>query len=112
MPQASDELRAQWPGGDEEAIAYLESRGFVLRRDWSWRPPTDRTTINERECSALQYLIDEWDFDGVISDETYKALEEMRMRYAKTKREWDFMINGMARPMLSNISIVDVEEIF
>lgn len=67
MPQASEELRAEWPGWDAEAIAYLESRGYTLERDWTWTHPTIKTheAMEQREWSALVYLIHEWDFGGL-----------------------------------------------
>jgi hypothetical protein len=66
MPQASPELRAEWPGGDNEAISYLEGQGFTLTKQWDWIKPTADHAISEREGSAIDYLIDEWDFGGVV----------------------------------------------
>jgi len=43
MPQASDELRAEWDGPDDrKAINYLEEHGYVLNRNWSWSSPGGR----------------------------------------------------------------------
>lgn len=77
MPQASDELRAKWPGGDSEACRYLEGRGYKLRSDWQW-DVTDVTDELERDVSAIQYLIDEWDYGGLVVpavDQLLKALK-------------------------------------
>lgn len=64
MPQASAELRAAWPEGDGQAIEHLEGRGYRLRRDWQW----DALGVEgyaEADASAIQYLIDEWDYGGI-----------------------------------------------
>lgn len=66
MPQAAPELRAQWPGGDKEAINHLQDRGYRLNRGWAWIRPFAQTIPTERDLSAIQYLIDEWDFDGLL----------------------------------------------
>lgn len=72
MPQASEELRAQWrhsdvDGGDVLAIGFLVSQGYRLRRDgsWEWDKPTPEHVPSEREISAACYLIEEWDFGGI-----------------------------------------------
>lgn len=68
MPQASDELRAEWPGGDYQATQYLaDERGFMLTRRWTWVPPTpmDYKDLSEREYSAILYLVHEWDYGGL-----------------------------------------------
>ncbi len=66
MPQATPDLRAEWPGGDDEAISYLEGRGFTLTKQWEWIKPTPDHEISMREALAITYLIDEWDFGGVL----------------------------------------------
>lgn len=65
MPQASDELRAKFPGHDQEAWEVLkehfdDDRGMIRRKDKT-RQPT------EREFEAIDYLCDEWDycFEGI-----------------------------------------------
>lgn len=73
MPEASPELRAAWPGGDGEAIKYLQDRGYRLDRRWSWVPPHAGHVPTERERSAVRYLIDEWDFGGIITGPDRKA---------------------------------------
>jgi hypothetical protein len=68
MPQADEELRAEWShgeegGGDEAAMAHLRAAGFTLTCQWTWTPPPGHT-VTDRDRSAVLYLIDEWDFGG------------------------------------------------
>lgn len=65
MPQASPELRAAWPGGDKEARNYLQNRGYRLDRRWAWVRPFPEHVPTDLELSAIRYLKDEWDFDGL-----------------------------------------------
>lgn len=67
MPQTTPERAARWPGGDSEAILFLRSAGYALRRDWSWQSPDHAPT--DRELDAVVYLIEEWDFDGIRGDD-------------------------------------------
>lgn len=60
MPSASDELRAKFPGWDQEALAVLEEHfiddaGLIRPKVYGY-VPTDR----ERE--AIDYLFYEWDY--------------------------------------------------
>lgn len=66
MPQTSDERRARWPGMDQEAIDYLQGQGYILTRKWQWQLPTPQHRPTEKEIDAAVYLIEEWDFDGII----------------------------------------------
>ena len=68
MPQTTPERRARWPGGDAEAIKYLEGRGYTLRKNWMWAAPPGHTH-SEKDVDALVYLIEEWDFGGVSEEE-------------------------------------------
>ncbi len=68
MPQATDELRAEWPGWDGEAIAYLLERGWISSK-WCWRQPRHPHVVSLREYSAIDYLIQEWDFGGIVEDD-------------------------------------------
>lgn len=63
MPQASDELRAKFPGHDDEALKVLEEHFtwdkpalWIIRRKDPNYVPTDR------EWEAIDYMCDEWDF--------------------------------------------------
>jgi hypothetical protein len=67
MPQATEELRAEWPGHDQQAMAHLEAAGYRLERDWTWTRPQPGHQPSERDWSAIRYLIDEWDFGGLRS---------------------------------------------
>jgi hypothetical protein len=75
MPQASDELRAKFPGQDSEALAVIQTnfnddRGWLTLKDPSYKP-------TERERDAVDYLVFEWDY-------TY-AMFEWDYTYTTTK---------------------------
>ena len=70
VPQASDEDREQmrrWFGEIDEQgpIRFLESRGYVLRKDWRWEKPVPSHTLSVEELACIHFLADEWDFGGV-----------------------------------------------
>ena len=61
MPQAPDELRAKFPGWDQEAHAVLaehfdDDNGMIRPKvaGYQWTP---------REAEAIDYLILEWDYE-------------------------------------------------
>lgn len=61
MPQASEKLRAKFPGGDREARDVLQanftiSRKFIIEK----KQPTYNPT--SREWDAVDFLIFEWDY--------------------------------------------------
>jgi hypothetical protein len=69
MPQASDELRAAWRhgeegGGDAAAEHYLRAAGYLLTPSWEWEAPLGRIPT-DRDLSAIDYLIEEWDYGGL-----------------------------------------------
>lgn len=64
MPTASPELRARWPD-DQAAMAHLRAAGYTLTPGWVWMLPTPDHKPTADERSAAQYLIEEWDFDGI-----------------------------------------------
>lgn len=66
MPQASDEMRALWGIDDYPPTAYLKAAGFTLNRDWTWTPPAPDHELTGNERSAIRFLIDEWDFGGLV----------------------------------------------
>ncbi|UQS95130.1 hypothetical protein Pam3_59 [Pseudanabaena phage Pam3] len=68
MPQTTPERAARWPGGDQEAIGCLEDGGWMLSRDgkWQWTHPDPTRKPTGREIDAAVYLIEEWDFGGMI----------------------------------------------
>lgn len=77
MPQASDELEdiiVNWFNKDKkenvsldiECIKFLKSRGYILTRGWCWVKPVPAHTISTEEYLCMKYLVDEWDFGGII----------------------------------------------
>ena len=61
MPQASDELRAKFPGGDQEAFAVIEEH-FSISKGGVIYPKHPGRQMTEREGDAIDYLCDEWDY--------------------------------------------------
>ena len=61
MPQASDELRAKFPGDDQEAFAVIKAN-FTISRGGVIYPKQIGYTMTEREGEAIDYLCDEWDY--------------------------------------------------
>lgn len=71
MPQASDELRAEMINrfgtiDDVPSTQFLEERGWILGRDWTWSKPglVLKDALME-EISCISFLIDEWDYGGI-----------------------------------------------
>jgi len=70
MPQATASLTEEWNGPDDgTAIEYLEGRGFVLTRDFHW-VPTAGHVISDKDRRAVIFLIQEWDFGGIIEPQS------------------------------------------
>ncbi|WP_133254300.1 hypothetical protein [Phenylobacterium deserti] len=75
MPSGPPELHAEWcdagpdDGGDFNAQAHLKAAGYTLTRGWEWIPPPGRQPT-ERDISAINYLIMEWDFGGLVEPAT------------------------------------------
>ncbi len=67
MPQASKELRDEW-ADDTEALEYLESQGVKMVSYGLLAVTQSQDT--GRVKSAIDYLIDEWDFDATTIPET------------------------------------------
>lgn len=46
----------------------LENGGWVLSRDgkWQWTHPDPTRKPTDREVDAAVYLIEEWDFGGMV----------------------------------------------
>lgn len=70
MPTASEELRQEWrhyepDGGDTYAIQFLRNRGFRQTRTWGWTHDDPQHVLTQKECSAMMYLVHEWDFGGL-----------------------------------------------
>lgn len=61
MPQATPELRAEWPDGDFQAWEHLNGRfkdngGGIIY-------PLEGVEPTEKDLSAISYLVQEWDYD-------------------------------------------------
>lgn len=69
MPSASDEDRLEWGGaqgiGEDKAMGYLQDKGFVLN-GWQWTKPSSGYLVTEDDWGAINFLIDEWDFGGLV----------------------------------------------
>ena len=61
MPQATDELRAKFPGDDGEALDVLE-QNFVVDRTGVIRKKDSAYKPTDREFDAIDYLFQEWDY--------------------------------------------------
>ena len=61
MPQASDELRAEFPRHDTEALDYLAVHNIKPGHGGLFTVPAD-ADYPPRVWKALQYLRDEWDY--------------------------------------------------
>lgn len=68
MPQAPAHLQERWIS-DDKAIRFLKERGWRLERDWCWTMPANDYQPSEDEFSAVDFLILEWDFGGIVHDE-------------------------------------------
>ena len=61
MPQATDELRAKFPGYDQEAFAVIKAN-FTISRGGVIYPKQIGYTMTARESDAIDYLFHEWDY--------------------------------------------------
>jgi hypothetical protein len=74
MPQASDELteeiaRICGDASDHAVVAFLEQRGWTLDREWQWHKSGQTyQTMPQDEYLAVLFMIDEWDYGGVVDD--------------------------------------------
>jgi hypothetical protein len=67
MPQASSAQHREWNGPAEDtACLFLEGLGYRLTAEWFWVPPSPGHVVTPKERSAIEFLIDEWDYGGVI----------------------------------------------
>lgn len=86
MPQASDELREIMfemfgnridDGGPQ---LYLLERGWKLTRGWRWfKRGQTLQSMPQDEYLCVCFLIDEWDYGGVIDDKIITLAEEPQM---------------------------------
>jgi hypothetical protein len=81
MPQATEEQRKLWGGrngvGEDKAENFLQSHGYILQRNWTWKKPTPTHTVTQEEYEAICFLIDEWDYGGIFV--------EKRKKYSKSE---------------------------
>lgn len=68
MPQATRELRERWDIADGPVIAYLAAKGFKYTQKWEWLKPTKNHQCTQAEISAILFLIQEWDWGGLVPD--------------------------------------------
>ncbi len=66
MPSTTIERQLRWPGMDSQAMEYLFARGFMLTKGWCWFHPLHGLKRNCNDNDAIIYLMEEWDFGGVI----------------------------------------------
>jgi hypothetical protein len=71
MPQASEEMRAEWGGvagvGDDKATHHLKMNGFVLTPQWEWQRPSPDYEMTPDDWGAINFLICEWDYGGLAA---------------------------------------------
>ena len=74
MPSAegwlADKIRAKYGSIDDAGpTKLLHDAGYVLREDWHWDPKpgvTDYPDMTQDEYEAMLFLLQEWDFGGLI----------------------------------------------
>lgn len=72
MPQSSDDMHELMnyyfgdPVEDEGPIKFLEDRGYKLTQKWTWVPPEKEHHVTLKEHLCIQFLIEEWDFGGLM----------------------------------------------
>lgn len=69
MPQASEELRAKFPGADQEAFEVIKAN-FNTSRGGMIYPFILGYKMTEREGEAIDYLCEEWDYSYTPSGDT------------------------------------------
>lgn len=70
MPQSTPERRARWVS-DARATEFLKSRGYKLTPEWEWIPPDPKGTPALDEQDAILYMVEEWDYGGIVYPEDY-----------------------------------------
>jgi hypothetical protein len=72
----SDADSAPWEGWDFRARKFLRDAGYTLLHDFVWQPKpgvTEVTDMTDDEWACcMRYLIEEWDFGGLTTDEPTK----------------------------------------
>jgi hypothetical protein len=62
MPQASDALRAKFPGSDTEAFEVLEPFCTIDKGHIRPKSVEHLARFTQREYDAVDYLFEEWDY--------------------------------------------------
>ena len=78
MPQASDELRAEFGIDDGPVIRFLEAAGYTQTRDWEWEMPAGPYVPTDKESRAIRFLIDEWDWGGLTQASFDRMMDGIR----------------------------------
>lgn len=65
MPSGPPELHARW-GDDGNALNFLEAQGWKLLRSYDLLMPHPLHHVTDDECSALDYLVLEWDYGDAV----------------------------------------------
>lgn len=78
MPTASDFDRARmrkWFGSIDEygPETFLKSRGYILTKGWCWVKPVPSHHISDEEYHCLEFLMDEWDYGGLVTGSLCKG---------------------------------------
>jgi hypothetical protein len=69
-----------WDGeGDVRASAFLKAAGYYLRSDFHWTMPDPLHVPSEDELSAVTFMMQEWDYGGIINAATGAAVGRGRM---------------------------------
>lgn len=73
MPQTTSERLKRWGGyrgvGEDKAEKFLEDRGYTLTSSWEWIEPSETHYITPEEVDAILFLMEEWDYGGLVSVE-------------------------------------------
>ena len=64
MPQTTPERGERWD--NHMAVDHLKGGGWILRRDWVWWHPDKTRQPTNRELDASRYLVEEWDYGGIV----------------------------------------------
>lgn len=65
MPQATEELRAEWGIDDGPVIKWLQDRGWQYTQNWEWIKPSLDYKPTGKEIRAIEFLFQEWDWGGL-----------------------------------------------
>ena len=76
MPNTSQEMieYMQSKHGDEFddniAVQFLKSHGYKRTKHWEWIPPNgvNLQTMHQDDYLHMLYLIEEWDFGGLVEN--------------------------------------------